>query len=186
MAATAFVRARIDETLKDEAAAVLAELGGRSYAPELAAWVHGTDELPLERLLSAHGVQVLQDPAPLAQALGLRVAEQAGITVKVVLDGSPAAAAGLAAGDEWLGLEVPDPAPRGARPARKGAAASAWRLRRLDELPLFAGPQRQVTALVAREQRLLRLPLTLPAPTTTWRLAPRPPTDSAAPSWPGA
>ncbi|WP_293224284.1 peptidase M61 [Ottowia sp.] len=173
---------------EDDVAAVLAELGGRSYAPELAAWVHGTDELPLERLLTAQGVQVLQDPAPLAQALGLRVAEQAGITVKVVLDGGPAAAAGLAAGDEWLGLEVPDPAPRGARPARKGAAASAsaWRLRRLDELPLFAGPQRQVTALVAREQRLLRLPLTLPAPTTTWRLAPRPPTDSAAPSWPGA
>jgi predicted metalloprotease with PDZ domain len=169
-------------------AAVLAELGGRSYAPELAAWVHGTDELPLERLLTAHGVQVLQDPAPLAQALGLRVSEQAaGITVKVVLDGSPAAAAGLAAGDEWLGLEVPGPVPRSARPARKGqaAAAPAWRLRRLDDVPLFAGPQRQVTALVARGQRLLRLPLALPAPRPpgAWRRAPA---DSAAPSWPGA
>ncbi|MEZ5607458.1 MAG: peptidase M61 [Burkholderiaceae bacterium] len=175
---------------EDDVAAVLMELGGRSYGAELAAWVHGTDELPLERLLAAHGVQVLQDPAPLAQALGLRVSEQQGITIKVVLDGGPAAAAGLAAGDEWLGLEVPATTariPRTARQARTAEAAPMWRLRRLDDVPLFAGPQRQVTALVARDQRLLRLPLTLPAPTTTWRLAPRPTADdSATPSWPGA
>ena len=172
---------------EDDVAAVLMELGGRSFATELAAWVHGTDELPLERLLTAHGVQVLQDAAPLAQALGLRVSEQLGITIKVVLDGGPAAAAGMAAGDEWLGLEVPAPTPR-ARPAKGAkAAANTWRLRRLDELPLFAGPQREVTAIVARDQRLLRLPLTLPGPTTTWRLAPCPPSaDSATPSWPGA
>ena len=33
----------------DEAqiAAALAQVGGRSYATELAAWVHGTDDLPL-------------------------------------------------------------------------------------------------------------------------------------------
>ena len=54
----------------------------------------------------------------------------------------------------------------------------------LDDIPLFAGPVREVMALVAREQRLLRLPLTLPGPATTWRLAPR--KDEPAPSpWPG-
>ena len=44
---------------------------------------------------------------------------------------------------------------------------------KLDDLPLYAGTTRQVTALVARDKRLLRLALTLPtvASTTTWRLA---------------
>lgn len=157
-------------------AAVLAELGGRSFATELADWVHGTGELPLEPLLAAHGVEVARDPSPLAQALGLRVDEDRGITLKVVLDGGPAAAAGLAAGDEWLGLEVP---------ARRGAQdAPAWRLARLDDIALFAGPVREVVALVARDQRLLRLPLTLPEAATTWRLAPGTPATGAA-SWPG-
>ena len=167
-----------------DVAAVLAERGGRSYAPELAAWVHGTDELPLQALLSAHGIDVLQDPSPLAQALGLRVSEQQGITIKVVLAGSPAAAAGMAAGDEWLGLEVPVPATSGGHGKGRRDATAAWRLGGLDDIPLFAGPVREVMALVAREQRLLRLPLTLPGPATTWRLAPR--KDEPAPSpWPG-
>lgn len=164
-------------------AAVLAELGGRSFARELADWVHGTGELPLEPLLAAHGVEVARDPSPLAQALGLRVDEDRGIRLKVVLDGGPAAAAGLAAGDEWLGLEVPAAAPAGRHPRAAGGTA-AWRLSRLDDITLYAGPERSVVALVARDQRLLRLPLTLPEPGTTWRLAPGQPATDAAP-WPG-
>ena len=39
------------------------------------------------------------------------------------------------------------------------------------QLPLFAGPATQVTALIARDKRLLRLELTLPPVLTTWRLA---------------
>ena len=87
----------------------------------------------------------------------------------------PAADAGLAAGDEWLGVELP---------AEKPGTPVAWRLTRLDELPLYAGSARRVTALVARDKRLLRLPLALPEKSTTWRLAP---TDSSteAPTWPG-
>ena len=169
---------------EDDVAAVLAERGARSFAPELAAWVHGTDELPLQDLLAAHGIDIKQDPSPLAQALGLRVSEQRGITLKVVLAGSPAAAAGLAAGDEWLGLEVPVPAASGGHAKGRRAPTNAWRLSGLDDIPLFAGPVREVTALIARDQRLLRLPLTLPEPATTWRLAPR--KDQPAPSpWPG-
>ena len=161
-------------------AATLAELAGRSFEHEIAAWVHGTGELPLKALLQAHGAQVHEEPSQLAQALGLRVAEGDAITLKVVLDGGPAAQAGLAAGDEWLGVEVPAPP---ARAGRKAGAAAGWRLQRIDELPLYAGSARQVTALVARDKRLLRLPLALPEKSTTWRIAAPDKADAAA--WPG-
>ncbi len=149
-----------------DVAAVLAELGGRSFAPELAAWVHGTGELPLQDLLQAHGVAIHHDPAQLAQRLGLRVTEtNGGVLVKVVLRGGAAEAAGLAAGDEWLGVELPAPA------GSKTNTAAGWRLNKLDDLLLYAGTATQLTALVARDRRLLRLPLALPAASTTWRLA---------------
>src|SRR5207244_725112 len=44
-------------------AAVLKELGGRSFSRELANWVHGTRELPLVALLLTQGVQAMEDPA---------------------------------------------------------------------------------------------------------------------------
>ena len=153
----------------------VAELGGRRFEPELTAWVHGTGELPLKPLLQSQGVQVLDERSQLAQALGLRVNEERGITVKTVLDGGPAAQAGLAAGDEWLGIEMPG--------AARGSAAG-WRLSRLDELPLYAGSARRIVALVARDKRLLRLPLEVPEKSTTWRLAPQDKSDAPA-SWPG-
>ena len=159
----------------DEAdfAAVLAEVGGRSFQRELADWVHGTAELPLKALLQGAGVEVLDEPSQWAQRLGLRVQEDAqGVTLKVVLDGGPAAEAGMAAGDEWLGIEPTRRAPSG--------APAGWRLTRLDELPLYAGPARRIVALVARDKRLLRLPLRLPAQSTTWRLLPGP----ERPGWP--
>ena len=147
-----------------DVATVLAELGGRSFAAELAAWVHGTGELPLQDLLQAHGVAVHHDPAQLAQRLGLRVTEANGsVQVKVVLRGGAAEAAGLAAGDEWLGIELPA--------AKSPKNAAGWRLTKLDDLLLYAGSATQLTALVARDRRLLRLPLALPAASTTWRLA---------------
>ena len=129
--------------------AVLQELSGRSYASEITAWVHSTDELPLAELLAAHGVQLQADVAQPAQRLGIRVAPGDGVRIKTVLRGGLAERAGLAAGDEWLGIETP---------------GGAWRLQRLDDLPLYAPPNTaQVTALVARDQRLLRLPLQLSA-----------------------
>ena len=76
-----------------------------------------------------------------------------------MLRGGAADAAGLCAGDEWLGVETgPD---------------QCWRLLRLDDLTLYLGPARQFTALVARDQRLLRLHLELPAALCTWRLGSR-------------
>lgn len=138
-------------------AAVLKELGGRAYTRELGAWVHGTRELPLKELLERHGVGVMEEPSQLQQRLGLRVTETNGLVqVKNVLRGGAAEQAGLAAGDEWLGVEV---------------AGQGWRLSKLDDLTLYAGTHRKLTALVARDRRLLRLELNLPVAATTWRLA---------------
>ena len=75
-------------------------------APEVAAWGHGCADLPLPELLRTQGMDWLTEPAPLTQRLGLRVSESEGLLIKNVLRGSLAEQAGLAAGDEWLGLEV--------------------------------------------------------------------------------
>ncbi len=164
--------------------AVLERIGGRSFAAELAAWVHGTEELPLQRLLATQGVAVLEEPSQLAQRLGLRVAEGAaaahGIVVKTVLTAGAAERAGLAAGDEWIGVRLPgssfDAFPRAPAGAADSATPSsksgtAWRLRKLDELPMYLGEAIAFTALVARDRRLLELPFELPADDRTWRLS---------------
>ncbi|MCK9516418.1 MAG: peptidase M61 [Ottowia sp.] len=161
-----------------DVAAVLADLGGRPYDPELADWVHGTADLPLQALLQQHGVALVQDPAPIAQALGLRVTEKNGIAIDVVLDGGPAARAGMAAGDEWLGLEVTPAATE-----ERKLPMQAWRLRKLDDLAVYAGPADACVALVARDGRLLRLPLALPGQASTWRLQ-RPADTSTTSNWP--
>ena len=150
----------------DLSAALLA-VSGRSFDAELAAWVHGKAELPLQPLLEQHGVSVLEDPAQLAQRLGLRVSESAGITVKAVLRGGAAERAGFAAGDEWLGIALGGPAGAKVKPA----SDAGWRLNRLEDLLLYAGQATQLQALVARDKRLLRLQLSLPPQVTTWRLS---------------
>ena len=139
-------------------AAVLQTLGKRSFDAELNSWVHGKGELPLRTLLEQHGVTVHDDPAQLAQRLGLRVSETHGVVVKTVLSGGAAEKAGFAAGDEWLGVE-------------DKKQQSGWRMQRLDDLLLYAGTAQKVIALVSRDKRLLRLELTIPPSATTWRLA---------------
>ena len=128
-----------------DVAAALREIGGRDYADELAAWVHGTDELPLRPLLEAAGVDWATSAPTLAQRLGLRVGESAltGVKVTHVLRGGAGEAAGLAAGDELLGVD-------------------GWRLRRLDDALRIVSPGRAAAWLVARDQRLHTLALTLP------------------------
>lgn len=143
----------------------LLTVGGRSFAKEMASWVHSTDELPLSDLLRAHGVATLEDPAQRAHELGLRVAEANGsVQVKIVLRGGAAEQSGFAAGDEWLGIELP------ALKGQKSLPAQAWRITRLDDLALYLGTQKKLVAIVARDRRLLRLPLEIPTGITTWRL----------------
>ena len=127
----------------DEAdlAAALEAVGGRSDAAEVAAWVHGTGELPLAELLPRFGVGVERQPATLAQRLGVRVSESAltGVKVTHVLRGGAAEGIGLAAGDELIGV-------------------GGWRLRRLDDALRYVGPGGAVAPIcVARDQRLLEL-----------------------------
>ena len=153
-----FTRCKGGPMREEDLREVLLALAGRSFGTELDHWVHSTDELPLQALLERHGITVHDDPAQLAQRLGLRVTEANGINVKAVLRGGAAEQAGFCANDEWLGVEV---------------GGSHWRLHKLDELTLVAGPERQMSAWVARDKRMLRLPLTLPQDVRTWRLAVR-------------
>lgn len=132
---------------------VLHRLAGRSFDAELDAWVHSTAELPVSACLSAHGLEAQFDEPPPAQRWGLRVTENGTICVKSVLRGSVAERAGLAAGDEWLGIEV---------------QGQGWRLQKLADLALYVGqpapiPSTALVAIVARADRLLRLPLEWPA-----------------------
>ncbi len=138
----------IDET---DIGAALEAVGGRSYATELAAWVHGTDELPLEALLREVGIETETQPATLAQRLGIRVNESAltGVKVTHVLRGGAGEGLGLCAGDELI-------------------AAGDWRLRRLDDALRSLVPGSRLLLLVGRDQRLHRLTLeadALPAAT---------------------
>ncbi len=142
----------------------LKRLGKRSFENDILAWVHSTDELPLPSLLETRGVKAAHDKAPLAQQLGLRVSEASGsLVVKTVLRGGAAEAAGMAANDEWLGLEFP--------PAKKGGETEAWRIHKLDELPPLRARRPKLIALVSRDKRLLRLPLNWPTESFTVRLS---------------
>jgi predicted metalloprotease with PDZ domain len=133
----------IDE---NDIAGALEASGGRSFAGELAAWVHGTGELPLRPLLEAVAVDWQSAPATVAQRLGVRVAESAltGVKVTHVMRGGAAERAGLAAGDEILALR-------------------GWRIRRLDDAVRLLDGDAEAPLLVARDQRVLTLPLALPS-----------------------
>ena len=152
--------------------AVLQTLTGRSWRSEIKTWVHGTAELPVRPLLTAQGLVIHDDEAQMAQRLGLRAVDgPAGVHIKVVLRGGAAEQAGLASGDEWLGVDV------GAR-----GQGGSWRLHKLDDLKHLLGTEKRFTAWVSRDHRLLRLPLTLPAKAVTWRLAV--PASRPAGQWP--
>jgi predicted metalloprotease with PDZ domain len=126
--------------------AVLLDLAGRPFDSELAQWVHSTEELPLIELLASHGVTLRAETPQLAQRLGVRVTENHSVQIKSVLRGGAAEKAGLASGDEWLGLEV------------KG---QEWRVCKLDDVAFYAGIETSLTAVVARDGRILHLPLEL-------------------------
>ena len=133
---------------EDDLRAVLRELGGRSFDTEVTQWVHSTMELPLAELLATNGVHIQAEAPQLAQRLGLRVSENHSVQIKTVLRSGLAEQAGMAAGDEWLGLEV---------------LGQGWRISRLDDVAFYMGAETSATALVSRDGRLLRLALELPS-----------------------
>ena len=128
-------------------AQALQQVGGRAMDAELAAWVHGVDELPLQPLLAQAGVRLQSEPGDLAAELGLRISEGAlsGIHVKTVHRGGAAERAGLCAGDELL-------------------AVDGWRLRRLDDARGWLGAGQGFELTVVRDQRLLALRVERDAP----------------------
>ena len=146
--------------------AVLAELSGQSFETELQQWVHGTDDLPLQAHLESHGVRYHIESAQLADQLGLRVTEVNGLRIKTVLRDGAGEQAGFAAGDEWLGVEI---------------GAERWRLNKLDDLPMWLGNATTCRALIARDQRLLTLPLVIPKTVKEVKLAVQ--DDALVTSW---
>jgi predicted metalloprotease with PDZ domain len=159
-----WVRCKAGPMSERDFASVLEELGGRSFAKEIKAWVHGTAELPVRELLTKHGVVVSDVPAQLQQRLGLRVAEAGGINIKVVLSGGAAEKAGFAAGDEWLGITIGNT-----------SKAQNWRIHKLDDLAQYIidhpTKSQKLTAIVARDKRLVHLMLNWPAKAAaqTWQ-----------------
>ena len=141
---------------------VLETLAGRSYAKEISRWVHDTTDLPLQALLEQQGVGMLNEPAQLAQRLGMRVSEGTSIQVKTVLRGSAAEQAGFAAGDEWLGVQV-----------GQGKTTTQWRMNKLDDLLLYTDASPKIVAMVARDKRIVNLQLSVPASVHTWLLVSR-------------
>ncbi|MEY4751424.1 MAG: hypothetical protein RIQ60_3638 [Pseudomonadota bacterium] len=130
---------------EQDIARALQAVGGRSYAPELAAWVHGTDDLPLAELLATFGVRWSYETPTLAQRLGLRLQDTPqGVKVQALQRGGLAERAGLAAGDELLAL-------------------AQWRISRIEDLVLLGAALPRTEAglplLVARDRRVLTLHL---------------------------
>jgi predicted metalloprotease with PDZ domain len=123
----------------------LHEVGGRSFDEELQAFVHGTDDLPLQGLLERAGVAWQAQAPTLSQRLGLRVSESplTGVKATHVLRGGAAERAGVSAGDELL-------------------AVDGWRIRRLDDALRLMKPGDTGALLLSRDQRVTTLPLVLP------------------------
>ncbi len=147
----------------DEAdiAQALHDIAGRPLRAELDAWVHGTEDLPVEPLLARFGIERQADAVGLAPTLGLRLSEGpvSGVQVKTVLRGSAAERAGISAGDELL-------------------AVDGWRIRRLDDARQWLAEGRPFELLAVRDQRVLRLQVQPPAapaaPSASFALADRP------------
>jgi predicted metalloprotease with PDZ domain len=126
-------------------AEALKAVGRRDFSSELAAWVHGTDELPLERLLTAMALRWSRELPLLAQRLGARTIDApGGPKVQAGISGGVAERIGLAAGDELLALD-------------------GWRLSRIDDLTLYGAfdpaGTRALPLLVSRDRRVLALDL---------------------------
>jgi predicted metalloprotease with PDZ domain len=147
---------------QSDLATVLEQLAGRSFATELQRWVHSTADLPVLPLLEKIGIAIQHEPDSLAQQLGLRVKDSHGVNIQHVMRDSAAELAGFASGDEWLAVEVSN-----------RSVLQSWRLQSLDELPLYAGKAKRLTALISRDRRLLRLALTLPKRSQSVRLSVR-------------
>lgn len=117
----------------------LHDIGGRSYARELKEWVHGKKELPVEKLLRKAGVEIKRKPVTVAQKLGVTTTKAgAGIALKMVLNGSKAQRAGMAAGDELI-------------------AVNGWRLTELGHWDTYVSPGGVAEVMISRDAKIITL-----------------------------
>lgn len=143
----------------EDVEALFAEASGLDLGDFFARCVRGTEDPPLAAELLAHGLELraAHDPAQLADGaaavwLGLTTN---GLRVTGVLDGSPAALAGLSPGDELCAIDR-------ARVASEGEARAAIAARR---------PEDPIEVAVFRRHRLTFVPATVgAAPPTRYEL----------------
>ncbi len=157
---TLYAQSKAGPITEADFAGALQAVSGQDYSAQIAAWVHGKEDLPIDQWLTANGISIKTEPAPLAQCLGLRVNEAQGVlTAKVVLRGGIAEAAGMAAGDEWI-------------------ACNGWRMHKLDDFLLYKNTNATSTVVprktaaqvktppnaitVSRDKRLLDLQMPTP------------------------
>jgi len=108
-------------------------------------WTEGVDDLPLQTLLTQHGINWSSKPGSLTQRWGLRVQDSNGTAkVQAVMRHGLAQQIGLSVGDELLALD-------------------GWRVKRGEDLAIWHDASRAQALLVNRDQRILTL--TIPAMT---------------------
>ncbi|THT99610.1 M61 family metallopeptidase [Lampropedia puyangensis] len=152
---------------QDIAAALQTVTGSDHAFAKLSPWVHGVGDLPLAEALACVGLRLGFKTATWPQRLGILVQENAaGMTVRRVQTASAAERAGLAVGDECIGVEVA-PAVTAAQ-GQASAHAKAWRIKKWEEFDgLVPDAHRtafDVRLLVARDGQLIWLQLQVPAP----------------------
>lgn len=139
---------------------VISDVAGVDLRPWLAEAVDGVAELDYAPLLDTFGLQFAPADSNVAQGwLGLDTRVDDGrLVVSRVRRGTPAYDAGFNVDDEILAIDD------------FRVRADHW-ARRLAQYP----PSRQAQVLVARRDKLMRLPVTFAAdPGNAWRLRPRP------------
>lgn len=130
----------------EELAAVFGEAVGLDLEPFFARYIRGTEDPPMGELLGHMGLALgalRPDNGDAGPAAWLGVTGSARIAG--VLDGTPAAAAGLSPGDEWVALD-------GMRVQSDGDVRAQL---------LGRAPRETVEVAVFRRGRLLRVPVTL-------------------------
>lgn len=133
--------ADVAQALQDEAGTAPPDFA--NWQALLTAWVHGTDDLPLSSLLSQSGIGWKPASTSVSQRIGVKLSESPqGLKVSAVMRGSPAEAAGLAAGDELIALD-------------------GWRLKRADDWQTLVVSPSLKPLLISRDQRLITLTLPL-------------------------
>lgn len=110
-------------------------------------WTEGCDDLPLQTLLTQHGISWSSKPGSLTQRWGVRVQDSNGAAkVQAVMRHGLAQQIGLSVGDELLALD-------------------GWRVKRGDDLATWYDAGRDQALLVNRDQRILTLTIPAQAPT---------------------